>query len=161
MEIARRIQRARLVVARFGPIMEAGLSQEWTEAVGYKPDWQALRDLLSVVYEESPPASVETFAMVLDPIGILLDLWDEDPVGPAYYPYKSAELIELHCRMVTGDLSDNAPVGLDEWLGRFARHVDWQLNKSRIDLQSPNFFSELEGSLNAKERQFDGAPCVW
>jgi len=156
-ENVRRMRRAWLVVVRFGPVVEAGLSQEWTETVGDQPDWQELCDLLSVMYEESSSVSIESFSGLLDPIGSLLDLWDEDPVGPTYYPYKSAELIELHCRMVTGDLPDNAPVSLDEWIGRFARHVDWQLAKSGIDLQPPRSFSLLEESLKEIERQLDGA----
>lgn len=117
-DLARRMQRARVGTVRFGPVVEAGLSEEWTETVADEPDWLALCDLLSKVCDEFSPVSIESFSDLLEPIGSLLDLWDEDPVGATYYPYKSAELIELHCRMVTGDLHDNAPVSLDEWLGR-------------------------------------------
>ncbi|MDQ0313395.1 hypothetical protein J2S46_008048 [Kitasatospora herbaricolor] len=100
---------------------------------------------------------METFSSLLESIGGLLDLWDEDPPGGAYYPYKAAELIELHCRQVTGDLPDNAPVGLGEWIQRFARHVDWQLERSGSNLEAPHFFAALEESLEVKANQLSGA----
>ncbi|MDT0469630.1 hypothetical protein [Streptomyces gibsoniae] len=156
-DLMRRIQRARVVVVRFGTVVEAGLSREWTETVTDEPEWLALRDPLSTMRDESSAVSIESISNLLECIGSLLDLWDEEPMGSTYYPYKSAELIELHCRMVTRDLPDNAPVGLDEWLGRFARHVDWQMTKSGIELEVPQYFTALEESLKAKERQLNGA----
>ncbi|MEU9450636.1 hypothetical protein [Streptomyces sp. NPDC048277] len=108
MDLARRIERFRVVLERFGPIVEAGLSREWTETVSNEPDWLALRDLMSRLHDESSPVRIDDVASLLECIGNLLDLWDEDPMASTYYPYKAAELIELHGRMVTGDLSDNA-----------------------------------------------------
>ncbi|MEU2742186.1 hypothetical protein ABZ656_44545 [Streptomyces sp. NPDC007095] len=156
-DLARRIERLRVVVERFGPIVEAGLSREWTEAVSEEPDWLAFRDLMSSMHDESSLVRIEDIAGLLECVGSLLDLWDEDPMGSTYYPYKAAELIELHCRMVTGNLPDDAPVGLNEWLDRFARHVDWQMVKGGMTLEAPHYFADLEVSLRTGQQQLDGA----
>jgi hypothetical protein len=141
---------------RFGPVVGAGLSAEWDETVTDESAWLASQDLLATLRDRSSSVSVDYISDLLDCFGVLLDLWDEDPMGSTYYPYKAAELIELHCHMVTGDLPDNAPVSLDEWLGRFARHVDWQLAKSGVDLGASEYFAALEETLKAHEQRLDG-----
>jgi hypothetical protein len=59
--------------------------------------------------------------------------------------------------MATGDLSDSAPVGLDEWIDRFAHHVDWQLEKSDVADRVPDRFRDLERTLWPSRGTLTGA----
>ncbi|MEU9450637.1 hypothetical protein [Streptomyces sp. NPDC048277] len=45
---------------------------------------------------------------------------------------------------------------MNEWLGRFARHVDWQMAKSGMNLEDQQRFATLEESLKVERQQLDG-----
>ncbi|MDO0914312.1 hypothetical protein QQM39_26825 [Streptomyces sp. DT2A-34] len=151
-----RIQLVRIAITRFAPIIRAGISSEWDDAVLDHPSSQELAERLSAMEDLSVPVGIDEVEEVQDSLGELLDLFDEEPMGSTYYPFKAAELIELHCRMATGDLPDDAPVPLAEWVDRFAGHVDWQLEKSGVDLGRPKHFSGLERSLREKQSSLTG-----
>lgn len=156
IDLALRIQRTRVIVTRFGPIVEAGLSGEWTDAVGSEIAWSALRKLFLIMRDEPSTVDIEDIRRLLDSLAEILDLLDEEPTGAAYYPFKAAELIELYCRMVTGDLLDNAPVPLEEWVRRYAQHVDWQVAKGGVSFTDDESFKSLERSLRSMEGRLDG-----
>ncbi|MFF4161008.1 hypothetical protein [Streptomyces sp. NPDC001678] len=155
-ELSQRIQRARLAIARFGPIVNSDLSDGWIDTVSGEPGWLAWNELVPTAVDETKPMDAGEITRLLDSVSSLLDLFDEEPMGPDYYPFKAAELIELHCRMVTGDLPDDAPVGLDEWVRRFADHVDWQLDKSGVTAGGPQHFRSREAQLALRQQQLTG-----
>ena len=160
-EGSRRIQCARVAITRFGLIVESGLSPEWEDAVaGETEDWLEFCSLSSRASDASRSMSAADVVNLLASVTTLLDLFDEEPMGAMYYPFKSAELIELHCRMATGDLADDAPVGLDEWIARFARHVDWQLRQSGINFAGPHYFGDLEIKLGLQRDMLTGSEDI-
>ncbi|MET9537549.1 hypothetical protein ABZY16_08610 [Streptomyces sp. NPDC006553] len=144
---AARIQIVRCVIARFAPIIGAGFSTDWEEVVAEHSSSDELGELLSSMADPGVAVGLDEVDALLESLEELLDLFDEEPMGSTYYPFKAAELIELHGRMATGDLPDDAPVPLSEWVDRFAKHVDWQLEKSGIDLGRPDYFAHLERTL--------------
>ncbi|MFE7572279.1 hypothetical protein ACFU76_35950 [Streptomyces sp. NPDC057539] len=141
---SRRIRRARTAIARFSPIVTAGLSQNWTEIVDGNQEWGDFSRLAVKASDEDIAVGIADIEAILQAIAVLLDLFDEEPIGDTYYPFKAAELIELHCRMVTGDLSGSAPVGLSEWIDRFAQHVEWQLKTSGVNRAESEGFRQIE-----------------
>lgn len=155
--IARSIQRGLLAVLKFGPVVTADLSPWWVGEVAGNPDWAITRDLLLRVTERQFYLDADLAVSIIEHIGAILDLWDEDPTGSAYYPYKAAELIEMNLQVVTGKRSESSPVSLTEWVNRFAGRVDWQLKKSGIVLDPPQYFTTLEESLRERERLLAGA----
>lgn len=157
VELSKRIQRARAAIARFAPVVDAGLSNEWSDAVSNEPGWATWHELTAKAADETRRMAKDDIARLLEGVSSLLDLFDEEPMGATYYPFKAAELIELHCRMVTGDLSDDAPVSLGEWIRRFANHVDWQLGKSGVDAGGPQYFSSEEADLKLQQERLTGA----
>ncbi|MFD3332296.1 hypothetical protein ACFWV1_06530 [Streptomyces sp. NPDC058700] len=144
---AARIQLVRCVTARFAPIVEAGLSEEWEEALAVHAHPRELAELLSAMADPGVVVGLDRVEVLVGFLEELLDLFAEEPVGSTYYPFKAAELIELHGRMAMGDLPDDAPVPLSEWVDRFAGHVDWQLGRSGVDLGRPDHFARLERML--------------
>ncbi|WP_329279551.1 hypothetical protein [Streptomyces sp. NBC_00691] len=143
------------MIARFAPIIGAGLSSDWEEVVAEHSAPDELGALLSGMADPGAAVGLDEVEALLESLEELLDLFDEEPMGSTYYPFKAAELIELHGRMATGDLPDDAPVPLAEWVDRFAKHVDWQLDKSGIDLGRPDYFAHLERTLRESGRDSD------
>ncbi|MFV2119171.1 hypothetical protein ACE14D_12285 [Streptomyces sp. Act-28] len=137
-------------------MISSGFSEEWDDTVSEHPDAEELHQELSRLRDPETPLGTDELERLLEVLGELLDLWDEEPMGDTYYPFKTAELIELYCRMATGDLPDDAPVPLAEWVERFAGHVDWQLAKSGVDLGRPHYFTSLEESLQSAEAELTG-----
>ncbi|WP_455351366.1 hypothetical protein [Streptomyces sp. SYSU K217416] len=153
---AARIQLVRTVITRFVPIISSGISSEWNETVLDHSSSQDLSGLEVIAEDLGAPLGISEIRVILDSLGELLDLFVEEPMGEAYYPFKAAELIELHCRMATGDLPDDAPVPLSEWVDRFAGHVDWQLERSGVDLGRPRCFSGLERTIRVGQNRLTG-----
>ncbi|MFI6107329.1 hypothetical protein [Streptomyces sp. NPDC051310] len=151
-----RIQRARVAVARFAPVIGSGLSPEWDATVAGRPGAEVIYRELARLADPQATARVAELERLLKALGDLLDLFGEEPMGHAYYPYKAAELIELYCRSATGDLPDDAPVPLTEWAERFAGHVDRQLAESGVDLGRPQYFTALEAGTASEERALTG-----
>jgi hypothetical protein len=144
VDVDARIRYVRVVISRFAPIVMSGISEEWTVEVSGRQEWLQFRRLVEQVTATTSSVGSEEVQKIRDLLDGLLYLWDEEPMGNIYYPYKAAELIELHCRMAIGDLCDDAPVSLSEWIERFAGHVDWQLAKSGVDLGEVSYFRHLE-----------------
>ncbi|MGW5782259.1 hypothetical protein [Streptomyces sp. NPDC003863] len=100
---------------------------------------------------------VDEVEALLESLEELLDLFDEEPMGATYYPFKAAELIELYGRMATGDRPDDAPVPLSEWGERFAGRVDRQLDESGIaDARRPGGFAQVERTLWGRGAELTG-----
>ncbi|MFE6713053.1 hypothetical protein [Streptomyces sp. NPDC057695] len=140
------------MIARFAPIIGAGFSTDWEEVEAELSSGDEFVELLSRMADPTSDVGIGEVDSLLESLEELLDLFDEEPMGNTYYPFKAAELIELHGRMATGDLPDDAPVPLSEWVDRFAKHVDWQLEKSGIDLGRPDYFAHLERTLRESDR---------
>jgi hypothetical protein len=131
----------------------SGVSEEWTTEVSRHQEWPELQRAIGQVTAASGLVGPDEIQMVRGLLDGLLYLWDEEPMGNTYYPYKAAELIELHCRMAVGELRDDAPVPLSEWIGRFAGHVDWQLARSGVDLGRSDYFRQLEIRFQSDRQQ--------
>lgn len=155
-EEARRIQSARVVIMRFAPVMDSPLSAEWTGLVESAPEWVLIGRLTGAAMDSGHSMRVDDFESLRAALADVLDSYDEEPMGDTYYPFKAAELIELHCRMVTGDLSERAPVPLAEWISRFARHVDWQLEKSGVTPPEPQYFEHQEVAMQSEQLRLTG-----
>ncbi|MER5312913.1 hypothetical protein ABT034_34655 [Streptomyces sp. NPDC002773] len=153
---AARVQLVRCVVAKFAPVIGAGLSSEWDDVVLDHPGLPEITEGLAGMADPGVAVSLDDVEELTDSLEELLDLFEDEPMGSAYYPFKAAELVELYCRMATGDLPDDAPVPLAEWVDRFAGHVDWQLDKSGIDLGRPKYFAELELELRSGQAGLTG-----
>ncbi|MFH9726772.1 hypothetical protein ACH4M4_27970 [Streptomyces sp. NPDC017254] len=145
-----RIRSVRCASARFGPVVGAGLSAEWDGVVGGYCGAGRLVAVLATLAAPDAVVGLDEIEALLESLEELLDLFDEEPTGSTYYPFKAAELIELYGRSATGDLPDDAPVPLAEWCDRFAGHVDRQLDTSGVDLGRPRYFGELERSLRER-----------
>src|ERR1700722_10767446 len=106
VDIDARVRYVRVVISRLAPIVMSDVSEKWTVEVSGRQEWLELRALVERVTSPTPigPEDIREVRALLDG---LLHLWDEEPMGETYYPYKAAELIELHCRMATGDLRDD------------------------------------------------------
>jgi hypothetical protein len=142
-----RVAYVRAVVARFAPIVVSRVSEEWAVEVAGHPEWLEFQRLIDHATSPVESVGLKEIQRIREALDGLLDLWDEKPMGATYYLYKAAELIELHCRMATGDLRDDAPVPLSEWIDRFAEHMDWQLARSGINLGRPDYFRNLESGF--------------
>ena len=153
VDVDARIRYVRVVISRFAPIVMSGISEEWTVEVSGRQEWLQFRRLVEQVTATKSSVGSEEVQKIRDLLDGLLYLWDEEPMGNIYYPYKAAELIELHCRMAIGDLRDDAPVSLSEWIERFAGHVDWQLAKSGVDLGEVSYFRHLENRFQNDRRE--------
>ncbi|MFG2838384.1 hypothetical protein ACGFYE_25640 [Streptomyces zaomyceticus] len=151
-----RIRTARCVTARFAPIVGAGLCAEWDGVLSGYPGADGLVALLSTLADPGAVVGLDEIEALLESLEELLDLFGEEPTGSAYYPFKAAELIELYGRSATGDLPDDAPVPLAEWVDRFAGHVDRRLAVGGVDLGRPRYFGELERSLRGREPGLTG-----
>lgn len=149
------VRLARMAIVRFGLLAIAEAERQRDDDYRGHPGWVEFVGLVDAA--DTGPFGWEELARLHVLAGVLLDQFDGEPTGEGYYPYKALELIELHCRMATGDLSDAAPVGLDEWLDRFARHVDWQLEKSDVAGREADRFRELERRLWAARSTLTGA----
>ncbi|WKX09790.1 hypothetical protein [Streptomyces sp. NL15-2K] len=156
LENSRRILRLRVAMRRFAPIFESDLSDEWLMLSGGIPGRAESIRLAQISSDDENAVSLEDVEQLQSSLGEVLDVLDEDPVGDVYYPYTAAMLLELYCRSATGDLPDDAPVSLEEWVARFARHVDWQLEKSGIPAPEPAFFARQEEALAALEVSLSG-----
>ncbi|WP_406133688.1 hypothetical protein [Streptomyces zaomyceticus] len=151
-----RIRIARCVSARFAPIVGAGLSAEWDGVLSEYSGADGLVALLSTLADPDAVVGLDEIEALLESLEELLDLFDEEPTGSTYYPFKAAELIESYGRSAMGDLPDDAPVPLAEWVDRFAGHVDRRLGIGGVDLGRPRWFGELERSLRERERGLTG-----
>lgn len=132
----------------------SGVSEGWTVEVSGRREWLEFRRLVEQVTATTTSVGSEEVQKIRDLLDGLLYLWDEEPTGNTYYPYKAAELIQLHCRMAIDDLCDDAPVPLSEWIERFAGHVDWQLAESGVDLGGVSYFRRLEIRFQNDRREF-------
>jgi hypothetical protein len=153
VDVDARIRYMRVVISRFAPIVMSSISEEWTVEASGCQEWLEFRGLVEQVTATTSSVGSEEVQKIRDLLDGLLYLWDEEPMGNTYYPYKAAELIELHCRMAIGDLRDDAPVSLSEWIERFAGHVDWQLAKSGVDLGEVSYFRHLENRFQSDRRE--------
>jgi hypothetical protein len=160
VDVDARIRYVRVIASRFAPIIMSGVSEEWTTEVSGRQEWLEFQRLIEQVTATTGPVGPDEIQMVRDLLDGLLYLWDEEPMGDTYYPYKAAELIELHCRMAIGDLRDDVPVPLSEWIGRFARHVDWRLARSGVDLGDADYFRQLETRFQGDRQRLAGAACA-
>lgn len=158
VDVEARIRYVRVVASRFAPIIMSGVSEEWTTEVSGRQEWSEFQRLIEQATATSGPFGSDETQVVQGLLDRLLYLWAEEPMGDTYYPYKAAELIELHCRMAIGELRDDAPVPLSEWIGRFAGHVDWQLTRSGVDLGSGDYFRQLEIRFQGDRQRLAGAP---
>ncbi len=157
IDVDARIGYVRVVISRFAPIVMSGVSEEWTTEVSGRQEWLEFQRLVEQVTATTTLVGLEEIREIRDLLDSLLYLWDEEPIGNTYYPYKAAELIELHCRMAIGDLRDDAPVPLSEWIGRFAGHMDWQLARSGVDLGDTDYFRSLENRFQDDRRRLADA----
>ncbi|MFF3581618.1 hypothetical protein [Streptomyces mirabilis] len=159
---ARRILRLRVAVRRFAPIFESDISEAWivlSEGIAARDECIRLVEILG---NAENSVSIDDVEQLQTHLGEVLDVLDEDPVGDVYYPYTAAMLLEVYCRSATGDLPEGAPVPIEEWVARFARHVDWQLEKSGISSPGPTFFERQEEALAALEVSMsDSRDAAW
>lgn len=139
------VWRARVAIVRFGIVAVAEVERQRDEDYRGHRGWAEFVGLVDAA--DAGPFESEEVARLLVLAGMVLDQFDEEPTGEGYYPFKALELIELHCRTATGDLADNAPVGLDEWIDRFAHHIDWHVERSQVEGRQPDRFRELERTL--------------
>lgn len=151
-----RIQRARAAVARFASVAGSGVFAEWDATVAAHAGGEALHRELARLADPSAAVGAAEPERLLGVLGALLDLFDEEPMGDAYHPFRTAELIELYCRSATGDLPDDAPVPLPEWVERFAGHADRQLAESGAGLHRPQYFTTPEAGLASAEGALTG-----
>jgi hypothetical protein len=141
---------------RFASIFESALSDVWLMSSEGIPGKNESIRLARISGDVENALSLDDVEQLQSFLGEVIDVLDEDPVGDVYYPYTAAMLLELYCRSATGDLPDDAPVSLEEWVARFARHVDWQLEKSGIPAPEPAFFARQEEDLAALEVSLSG-----
>jgi hypothetical protein len=153
---ARRILRLRVAMRRFASIFESALSDVWLMSSEGIPGKNESIRFARISGDVENVLSLDDVEQLQSFLGEVLDVLDEDPVGDVYYPYTAAMLLELYCRSATGDLPDDAPVSLEEWVARFARHADWQLEKSGISAPEPAFFARQEEDLAALEVSLSG-----
>lgn len=156
LDSAKLILKLRVAIRRFSPIFESDLSSMWTMlSEGVHGREESIR-LARFSNDVENVMSIDDVELLQSSLGEVLDVLDEDPTGDVYYPYTAATLIELYCRSATGDLPDDAPASIDRWVARFARHVDWQLEKSRIPVPGSAFFAHQEEAFVALELSLSG-----
>jgi hypothetical protein len=77
-----------------------------------------------------------------------LDLLDETPMGGLYYPYQAAALVSHACwGLGDGRGHERFLPQLRETAERYAKHLDWQLARSRIPMERDNWFQHRETDL--------------
>jgi hypothetical protein len=85
-----------------------------------------------------------------------LALFDEEPTGETYYPYSSLLQAITGLAVATRGVSPLSLGPLWEYALRFAKHVDWQLRKSRILVNGFSSFEELERGLWLRHSRLTG-----
>lgn len=138
-------------VSRYARIATLDVDPWWSTASG-----GILGSTLMTLAQSPPPDESRRVAEVLSRVGEALDLVDETPTGPRYYPYNALTQVEMAAKALLANGRAPALNGLWEYALRFATHVDWQVRKSRIFMSAGQSFTVREETLWLRNARLTG-----